>query len=127
MQIKEVRLVDEGDINRGVRESGHKVEAGLIQSNRLALRKMKTNNTFTFVGRVQGVGFRYNAQRFGQQLGLTGWVKNMPDGTVSAEVEGDSEKISEWEGLLGERFEIAKVQKKEKPYQKKHSMFEILR
>ncbi len=33
-------------------------------------------------GRVQGVGFRYFVQREASLLGINGWVKNMPDGSV---------------------------------------------
>lgn len=40
-------------------------------------------------GRVQGVGFRYFVVREAQQLGLTGWVRNRPDGTVETEAVGD--------------------------------------
>ena len=36
-----------------------------------------------FHGRVQGVGFRYTAKYLAQSLGLTGWVANEWDGTVS--------------------------------------------
>ena len=36
-----------------------------------------------FVGRVQSVGFRYTAMYFAQDLGLTGWVTNEWDETVS--------------------------------------------
>lgn len=42
----------------------------------------------TFRGRVQGVGFRYTAKHLAQSLGLTGWVKNEWDGTVTMEVQG---------------------------------------
>ena len=41
-----------------------------------------------FYGRVQGVGFRFTAMQLAQGLGLTGWVKNEWDGTVSMEVQG---------------------------------------
>jgi acylphosphatase len=41
-----------------------------------------------FHGRVQGVGFRYTARLAADSLGLTGWVKNEYDGTVSMEVQG---------------------------------------
>ncbi|MDO4313474.1 MAG: acylphosphatase [Eubacteriales bacterium] len=41
-----------------------------------------------FHGRVQGVGFRYTARLAADSLGLTGWVKNEWDGTVSMEVQG---------------------------------------
>jgi acylphosphatase len=48
-----------------------------------------------FKGTVQGVGFRYTTLSFARQLSLTGWVKNMPDGSVQAVVEGPREKIEE--------------------------------
>ena len=40
-------------------------------------------------GRVQGVKYRATAQREARRRGLTGWVRNEPDGTVLIEVEGD--------------------------------------
>ncbi|PSO44411.1 MAG: acylphosphatase, partial [Parcubacteria group bacterium QH_9_35_7] len=50
-------------------------------------------------GRVQGVFYRKNTKQKAQKLGLTGYVKNMPDGTVKIEVEGEEEKLeklTEW-------------------------------
>lgn len=50
-------------------------------------------------GRVQGVGFRWNAAREANELGITGFVRNMPDGTVYIEAEGlrlNIEKFLEW-------------------------------
>jgi len=41
-------------------------------------------------GRVQGVGFRRATRRAAQELGLAGWVQNLPDGRVEAWVEGDA-------------------------------------
>ena len=40
-------------------------------------------------GKVQGVGFRYRARYAAQNLGLTGWVENEDDGSVTLEVQGD--------------------------------------
>ena len=46
-----------------------------------------------FFGDVQGVGFRYRACHSANSLGLTGWVKNCPDGTVLCEVQGERDDI----------------------------------
>ena len=42
-----------------------------------------------FTGRVQGVGFRYFATCAARRLGLTGWVANNWDGSVTLEAQGD--------------------------------------
>lgn len=47
-----------------------------------------------FSGRVQGVGFRYTACYLAMSLGLTGWVKNLWDGDVEMEVQGDEASIA---------------------------------
>lgn len=47
-----------------------------------------------FDGRVQGVGFRYTAYTQAEKLGLTGWVRNMTNGMVDAQVQGEDSKIS---------------------------------
>jgi acylphosphatase len=57
-----------------------------------------------FCGTVQGVGFRYTTLSFAQQLSLTGWVKNLSDGSVQALVEGPSEKIEELLSKLKGQF-----------------------
>ena len=46
-------------------------------------------------GRVQGVFFRNSAREKAEGLGLSGWVKNTPDGRVEALFEGPSEKVRE--------------------------------
>jgi acylphosphatase len=46
-----------------------------------------------FKGRVQGVFFRANTKDFAEQIGVFGWVRNMPDGSVGAVFEGDKDKI----------------------------------
>lgn len=52
-------------------------------------------------GRVQGVFFRAEARDRARSLGLAGWVRNNPDGTVEAAFEGDRERVEsmiEWCG-----------------------------
>lgn len=48
---------------------------------------------YIFHGRVQGVGFRYQAYYMAKRLGLLGWVKNLYNGTVEMEVQGKEEQI----------------------------------
>ena len=44
-------------------------------------------------GRVHGVWFRESARRQAERHGLGGWVRNRPDGTVEAELEGPAEEV----------------------------------
>ncbi len=46
-------------------------------------------------GRVQGVFFRQSTREKARELGLSGWVKNMPDGTVEALATGPENVINE--------------------------------
>ena len=48
---------------------------------------------FFFKGRVQGVGFRYRAQNAAARYSVTGWVKNLYDGSVEMEAQGTEEDI----------------------------------
>jgi acylphosphatase len=44
-------------------------------------------------GRVQGVGFRYFTQSQAAELGLSGFVRNLPNGDVELEAEGESDQL----------------------------------
>ena len=46
-------------------------------------------------GRVHGVFFRAETQEKAQQLGITGWVRNLADGRVEAIFEGEKAKVEE--------------------------------
>lgn len=60
---------------------------------------MRVARRFLVSGHVQGVGFRWFAHEAARREGLTGLVRNRPDGSVEALVEGDDESV--------ERFEVA--------------------
>ena len=51
--------------------------------------KMKCRWHLYLSGSVQHVGLRYTALYLCRGLGLTGWVKNLPDGRVELEIQGD--------------------------------------
>ena len=51
-------------------------------------------------GRVQGVGYRYFAQRAATDLGLTGYTRNLDDGRVEVYAVGPEPKLNELAGLL---------------------------
>jgi acylphosphatase len=54
---------------------------------------------FRIRGRVQGVCFRYATKEQADALGLTGWVRNCPDGSVEVVAEGPTARLdvlSEW-------------------------------
>lgn len=53
----------------------------------------KIRQHIIFSGRVQGVGFRWHVSNFARLEGLTGWVRNLDDGSVEMEVQGSEIKI----------------------------------
>lgn len=55
---------------------------------------------FRVHGRVQGVGFRYFVLRAANGSGVTGWVRNCPDGTVEALARGGAEAIDRFRSAL---------------------------
>lgn len=57
-----------------------------------------------FEGECQGVGFRWTSQEIANRLHLTGWVKNLSDGTVEMELQGSDEGISRFFGQLNNAY-----------------------
>jgi acylphosphatase len=51
--------------------------------------------TVTIHGRVQGVAFRHFACRRAMELGVTGWVRNLPDGSVEGLFEGFGSAVAD--------------------------------
>mgnify|MGYP001127252651 FL=1 len=79
-----------------------------------------------FYGRVQGVGFRYSSYTEANLIGLTGWVRNLSDGTVEMEVQGTKEKIQQLiENISSQRFISIEYKKEEQIEEIEEEGFEI--
>lgn len=65
----------------------------------------------TVRGRVHGVFFRDFVRRWAEQLKLTGYVRNLPDGTVEVRAEGERENLEKLVGYLKEGPPPARVEK----------------
>ncbi len=61
-------------------------------------------------GRVQGVGYRFFTQRAALELGIKGYVRNLPDGTVEVVAEGSPEVIKKFIEKLKEGPPLAIVE-----------------
>ena len=81
-----------------------------------------------FRGRVQGVGFRYKAKYLAKSMGLTGWVRNEMDGTVSLEIQGRPQLVDKLlQGLNHDSFiEIDWVDGKDIPVEEEEKSFKVL-
>jgi len=69
----------------------------------------KTAKKFVISGRVQGVGYRFFAERWAEQLGIAGYVKNLWDGSVEAYAIGDATALEEFKIRLAEGPRSARV------------------
>ena len=65
---------------------------------------------YRITGRVQGVGYRYFALREAQVLGVAGYAKNLPDGSVEVVAEGSDEAVLSFEGRLREGPAFSRVE-----------------
>ncbi|MDN5332210.1 MAG: acylphosphatase [Tepidanaerobacteraceae bacterium] len=72
---------------------------------------MKKRVRALIYGLVQGVGLRYSVQRKASQLGLTGFVKNLPDGSVELVAEGEEDLINELIEYIKTGIRWARVEK----------------
>lgn len=68
---------------------------------------------YTISGRVQGVGFRFFAERWANQLGIRGYVKNTWEGTVEVYAIGDEIALEEFKRHLAEGPRSARVKRVE--------------
>ena len=63
-----------------------------IDASKFEASEMRRYNII-FSGIVQGVGFRYEVYAIAQKLKLTGYVENLPNGTVHTEIQGPKNRI----------------------------------
>lgn len=62
-------------------------------------------------GRVQGVFFRYSAKIKADELGIKGFARNMPDGSIEIIVQGNDDALDKFMEWIKEGPELAKVEK----------------
>jgi acylphosphatase len=72
----------------------------------------------TITGKVQGVGYRNNAKRRADLLGIRGWVKNLSDGNVEIVAQGSERGVEEFitwcqKGALFAKVENVAVEREE--------------
>ena len=79
-------------------------------------------------GRVQGVFFRLETRKAARQRGATGWVRNLPDGTVEAIMEGSKEAVESLIKWCGRGPRLSRVEKLDitrEPYIGEYDSFEV--
>jgi acylphosphatase len=83
---------------------------------------------FIVSGSVQGVGYRYFCRRAAQSLGLKGFVRNMPDGSVEIEAFGADAEIDEFRKQItgsGGYFQVDDIKETTVPDENKYGDFYI--
>jgi acylphosphatase len=79
-------------------------------------------------GRVQGVGFRYFAQKNARLHGVNGYVKNLYDGRVEVVAEGESEQVEQFIEVLKQGPVFGRVENVEVtslPYENRYETFNV--
>ncbi len=90
---------------------------------------MMTARKFKISGRVQGVGYRFFLTRYACSSGLTGWIRNETDGTVSVVIEGPDFRLDQFEDALRRGPPGARIEEVEKeviPAKGEFQRFQIL-
>lgn len=80
-----------------------------------------------FYGRVQGVGFRYRAEKSASLYDIYGWIKNNDNGSVEMEVQGKEENIDKMIDLIkkGNFIEVNAMEEKKIPLKNDEYEFTI--
>ncbi|MBI2354373.1 MAG: acylphosphatase [Deltaproteobacteria bacterium] len=89
---------------------------------------MKTRVYVMVHGRVQGVSFRHYTSRRAMALGVAGWVRNLPDGSVEGVFEGDVSAVDalvDWCRQGPPAARVERVDVREEPYAGEFTDFSI--
>ncbi len=79
-------------------------------------------------GRVQGVGFRWSTQRQARQLGLGGYVRNLPRGDVEIVAAGDDAQVDafvRWVRVGPQGARVAQLKVQPRPFDARLTGFDI--
>lgn len=71
---------------------------------------MKQHLKLSIIGKVQGVGFRYSAKEYADRLDIRGYARNLRDGSVSIEVEGEEDALKNFVDWCKSGTSLATVQ-----------------
>lgn len=87
----------------------------------------QTAKRIVFVGRVQGVGFRFTAYNIAKRHGLAGYVRNLLDGTVEMVAQGPADDIDNCLSDLNQTFQggIRETKIEDTPLDANYSDFKI--
>jgi acylphosphatase len=90
-------------------------------------RPAKSARRWIVSGQVQGVGYRYFAQRAAASLNLTGYAMNLPDGSVEVYAAGPADALAELAGHLrrGPRFSDVRHLEEQEAEIQNHGSFHI--
>ncbi len=79
------------------------------------------------IGRVQGVFFRNNTRQIAQELGLTGTVRNLRDGSVEIFAQATQDKLDDFLERLQQNPGFARIEKIESHYSSPNRQFDDFR
>ena len=88
---------------------------------------MKVRYSYRLTGRVQGVGLRWTARMIAENLGITGWVRNLWDGSVEMELQGEEELIARMIERLrnGRYIEVDDIERKKLTVDEDEYLFDV--
>ena len=78
---------------REAREEARSTAGAVEKASAPAAGDALLRRRYRYVGQVQGVGFRWTSSQVANGLGLAGWVRNEPDGSVTLVLQGTQDQL----------------------------------